>query len=61
MKHVFTYEKGLFLVQQQSPTFRKTVAILDECQIYLGGGIQFRRKREKIPTAVNKDTHPLVT
>ena len=54
-------KKGLFLVQQQSPTFRKTVAILDECQIYLGGGIQFRRKREKIATAVDKDTHPLVT
>ena len=31
------------------------------CQIYLGVGWQFGRKREKITTAISPDTHPLVT
>lgn len=31
------------------------------CQIYLGVGVQFGRKREKITTALIPDTHPLAT
>ena len=49
MKNAFTYEKGLFLVQQQSPTFRKTVAISDECQIYWGAGDSLGESEKKYP------------